>query len=109
VILLVNFRALAQTQRIAVVVRFPPVAKKGDKLTLRLGQKALNLPVSVCEKGSCVAAGSLTPKQEQLRYGPRVGEILLPPVANGKRPALRLPLMGLRVAIGAMRRAQVGE
>lgn len=109
IVLLLNFRLLGQAQRLAALIRIPPNAKKGEVVTIEIGQKALNLPISVCEKGSCLAAGSLLPKQESLLYSQPVAELLLPRGPKGKRLALRVPLFGLRAAVGAMRRAQAGE
>jgi hypothetical protein len=109
VVMLLNFRLLGRSQRLAALVRIPPRAKKGDIVSFRLGGNMLNLPVSVCDRRSCLAAGSLAPKQEGLLFARPIGEILLPPLPNGKRPAVRVPLGGLRLATGAMRRAEAGE
>ncbi|HSM96467.1 MAG TPA: invasion associated locus B family protein [Rhizomicrobium sp.] len=109
IILLLNFRLLGHNQRLAALVRIPPRAKKGDLVSFRLGQKVLNLPVSACDKQSCLAAGSLTPNQEAMLFAQRGTELLLPPGPNGKRLAVRVPLVGLRAATGAMRRAEAGE
>lgn len=108
-ILLLNFRVLGQTQRLTAVVRIPPGAQKGQAVTFAIGRKALNLPVSACEKGSCLAAGSLLPKQEALLYSGANTKLLLPPRPDGKRLAVQVPILGLRAAVGAMRRAQAGE
>lgn len=109
VALLISFRLLGSRQHLAAIVRMPPGIKKGELVTIRLGRKALNLPVSLCEKGSCVAMASLTPRQEGLLYTTPVGEILLPPGPKGKRLAVRVPLPALHAATAAMRRAEAGE
>lgn len=109
VILLLNFRLLGRAQRLVMLIRVPPGAKKGDIFTIRLGEKMLKLPVSSCEAGSCLAAGSLTPREEALFYESGAAQLALPPGKNGKRLAVRVPLQGLRAAVSAMRRAQIGD
>lgn len=109
VVLMLTFRVLGRAEKLAVLIRIPPVAKKGDIVLFRLGQRVMKLPVSVCQKGSCVAAGALLPKQEAMLYGANPAELLLPAAQNGKRLAVRVPMLGLRPAISAMRRAQVGD
>ena len=107
--LLVNFRVMGKAQRLAVFIRMPPIAKKGQTVTVQAGKQALSLPISACEPGSCLAGGVLIPKQELLFYARGGVELLLPQNSDGKRPALHLPFWGLRAAADAMRRAQAGE
>ncbi|HEY2033630.1 MAG TPA: invasion associated locus B family protein [Rhizomicrobium sp.] len=109
VLMLLNFRLIGQDQKLAVLVRIPPRAKNGDVVNFRLGHKGLNLPISACDNQSCLAAGSLAPKQEAVLFAQRTGELLFPPGPSGKRLAVRVPFVGLRAAVGAMRRAQAGE
>lgn len=109
VVMLLNFRLLGRSQRLAVLVRIPPRARKGDVVSFRLGQKVLNLPVSLCDKQSCLAAASLAPEQEAMLLARPATQLFLPPGPNGKRLAVRVPLLGLRAATGAMRRAEAGE
>lgn len=109
VVMLLNFRLIGRNQRLTALVRIPPRAKKGDNVSFRLGQKVLNLPVSACDRQSCLAAASLAPNQEAMLFAQPYGELFLPPVPNGRRPAVHVSFAGLRAATSAMRRAEAGE
>ena len=109
VVMLLSFRLLGRSQRLALLVRIPPRAKKGDMIGFELGQKVLNLPVIACDERSCLATSSLSPSQEAMLFAQRGAELLLPQGPNGKRVAARVPIAGLRAATSAMRRAEAGE
>lgn len=109
IVALITFRLLGPNQRLAMIVHMPPLAKTGDLVSLIWGKKALNLPVSVCEKGFCVATGALAAPQEAVILAQPGGQLILPPNPAGKRLALNVPFFGLRAAISAMRRAEAGS
>lgn len=106
VILAVNFRLVGEAEKLLMVVRLPPVAKKGDNLVLRLGANGLKLAVAGCQKESCVAAGALGAQAQTGLFSAPKAELVLPPGANGKRAALPFPVAGLSAAITAMHRAE---
>ena len=107
--LVVTFRLIGPQQKLAMVVRMPPTAKKGDVATLRLGKGMLNLPVSACDGQICVAMGAFAPRTEASLFAQPMGQLVLPPGPEGKRVAVTVPLRALRPAVDAMRRAQTGD
>ena len=108
VVLLVNVRLVGPSQRLAFIVRTPPILKKGDLIALQWGKQGLGIPVVGCEKSSCVAIAGISPKDEAHLMSLRGANLVFPPNPNGKRFAVGLPFIGLRAGVGAMRRAETG-
>ena len=105
-VLLLTFRLLGPAQRLAVILVVPPVVKQGDILDLQAGARSLKMPISVCKDGQCIAVVALSPAGEtELLQAPN-GALIFPPDPSGKRGGVGVPFAGLRVAIGAMRRAE---
>ncbi len=109
VILMISFRLTAPAQRLAMIVRLPPIAKKGDRVTLRWGKTAAALPVTGCEKGLCVAVGRFQPGSEAALLSQKSAQLILPPGPKGKRIGVDVPIFGLPAAVAAMRRAELGS
>ena len=104
VVLIIGFRLAGD--RLAMIVRFPVLAKKGDTVAMRLAQATLKLPVSDCGKGGCLAAGLLGQQaQDRLLASPR-GVLVFPVIQNGKPLGMLIPFDGLRESIAAMHRAE---
>ncbi len=106
VVMSVNFRLAGEAQKLLMVVRLPPVAKKGDDLVLRLDRGGLKLPVAGCQKEGCMAAGALGAQAQTGIFAASQAQLILPPGANGKRVVLPFPIKGLSAAITAMHRAE---
>jgi hypothetical protein len=105
IILVVGFRSAGP--RMAMIVRFPALAKKGDTLVMRLTKGGgLKLPVSDCGKGGCLAAG-LLPQQalDSVLASPRA-VLVFPAMQNGKPLGMLIPFDGLKESIAAMSRAE---
>jgi hypothetical protein len=105
----VTFRLIGPQQKLAMVVRMPPIAKKGDVATLRLARGVVNLPVSACDAQICVAMGAFAPRTEAGLLVQSEGELALPLSPEGKRVVVAVPLRALRAVVDAMRRAQTGD
>jgi len=107
IVMVLNFRILANRGNLAFIAALPPVLKKGDMLDLIWGKKSLKLPVSFCrDKVECVAVIGLTQQAEaDLMTGPNA-MLALPAGPNGKRSAVVVPVAGLKDAVAAMRRAE---
>jgi hypothetical protein len=105
-VLVLNFRLLGPAQHLAVLVILPPVVKKGDELELRWGKKGLKLPISVCQKGDCIAVIGLAARGEADLLSAPSAMLVLPPGPDGKRAGVGVPFVGLPDAIRAMRRAE---
>ena len=104
IVLVIGFRTAGQ--KLAMIVRFPSLAKKGDMIAMRLAQGALKLPVSDCGKGGCLAAGLLEAEaQSHILASPR-GVLVFPAVQNGKPLGMFVPFDGLKESIAGMRRAE---
>jgi len=108
IILLITFRTIAHGQRLAMIVHMPPIAKKGDAVSLVWGKQGFTIPVSDCNKSACAAMGALDSRSEAQLGRLKGANLLLPPAANGKRPVVGVPFAGLQQALGAMRRAEAG-
>jgi Invasion associated locus B (IalB) protein len=106
VALAVSFRFIKKIDALLLVVRIPPTAKKGDVLLLQIGQKGVRIPVAVCGGAACVAVATMGPAAQNLILGASQGSLILLPGKDGKRPAVRVPLMSLPPAIAAMRTAE---
>lgn len=107
VILVVSFRYAQNGQKLAMIVRFPALAQKGDQLLLRVGQGgALRLPVSQCSQGGCLAAGLLSPDGQNLILGAKKGVLVFPAKKDSKPLGMLIPFTGLKDALAAMRRAE---
>jgi len=91
----------------AMLVRFPPAAKKGDIVVVKFGQVGLKLPVySDCPAGVCVAVGALVPVAESLVASAGVAQVILPPRADGKRITIGIHLDGIGPGLRGLRRAE---
>ena len=108
IMLLITFRTLSHGQRLALIVHLPPIAKKGDPVSLVWGKQGFTMPISACNKAACAAMGALDPRGEAQLTRVKGANLLLPPGANGKRLTVGVPFAGLPQALGAMRRAEAG-
>ncbi|HTQ13071.1 MAG TPA: invasion associated locus B family protein [Rhizomicrobium sp.] len=107
VVIVVSFRHTDNGRKLALIVRFPALAKQGDTVVLSLGKKGgLNLPVSQCGKGGCMAAGVLPPKGEVLILSTPEGALIFPAQNDGKPLHVLVPFAGLKDALDAMSRAE---
>jgi hypothetical protein len=104
IVLIVGFRTAGE--ELAMIVRFPALAKKGDTLAMRLLQGTLKLPVSDCGKEGCLAAGLLgVQAQDRVLASPR-GVLVFPALRDGKPLGMLIPFNGLKESVAAMRRAE---
>ena len=104
IVLIVGFRLAGE--KLALIVRFPALAKKGDVLEMRLAQGALKLPVSDCGKNGCVSAGLLGAQAlDRVLASPRA-VLVFPAVRDGKPLGMLIPFDGLKASVAAMRRAE---
>jgi invasion protein IalB len=106
ILMIASFRLIGDARKLVMIVRMPAIARKGDALALRLGEKALKLPIAECQKGGCVAIAPLGLQAEAVLLAAPAGQLLLPPGPNGKRAGLPFPVIGLGPALNAMRRAE---
>lgn len=107
VVLVVSFRHAQNGQKLAMIVRFPALAQKGDALMLRVGQGgALKLPVSQCSQGGCLAAGLLDAAGQNLILGAKKGVLVFPAKKGDKPLGMLVPFVGLKDALAAMSRAE---
>lgn len=98
-----NFRLIGP--RLTMVLRIPPVAKKGDDLIVELGHKGLKLPVAGCGKTECIAIAGLPNGTEAQLFSGHRGAVIFPVGPNGKRRIIPFPLTGLPDAVSALKRA----
>ena len=107
-ILTVAFRFAGAPKVLTLIVRFPPVGRKGQYLLFGLGkQSTLKLPVFACAKDSCVAVGALVPAAKSLLLSSPQAQAILPPSTDGKQYTIRISLDGLPAALAAMQRAEL--
>jgi invasion protein IalB len=107
-ILTVAFRFAGAPKVLTLIVRFPPVGRKGQYLLFGLGkQSTLKLPVFACAKDSCVAVGALVPAAKSLLLSASKAQVVLPLSADGKQYTIRVNLDGLPAALAAMQRAEL--
>jgi invasion protein IalB len=107
-ILTVAFRYAGTPKVLTMIVRFPPIGRKGQYLLFGLGkQSTLKLPVFACPKDSCVAVGALVPAAKSLLVSASQAQVVLPPSADGKQYTIRISLDGLPAALAGMQRAEL--
>jgi invasion protein IalB len=109
VILILSFRYSSDHSKIAMIVRFPqPFAQKGDKLILAVGRegKGIEMPVSECSQQGCLAAGLLEQPGQDLIVSAKEGVLVFPGKDHAKALKMMVPLVGLKDAFAAMRRAE---
>lgn len=107
-ILTLAFRYAGLPKVLTMIVRFPPVGRKGQFLLLVLGkQSTLKLPVFDCDRDSCVAVGAMVPTATSLLLSSAQGRVVLPPTPDGKQYTIRIQLDGLPEALAAMQRAEL--
>jgi hypothetical protein len=104
VVLIVGFRLAGE--KLAMIVRFPALAKKGDTLAMRLAYSALKLPVSDCGKEGCLAAGLLGGQALDRVLASPSAVLVFPAVRDGKPLGMLIPFGGLKESVAAMRRAE---
>jgi len=106
-ILIIAFRLIGPQRTMAMLVRFPTAAKKGDIVVVKFGQVGLKLPVFFdCPAGACVAVGSLMRAAEALVASARAAQVILPPRADGNRITIGIRLDGLEPGLRGLRRAE---
>src|SRR5437764_309542 len=107
-ILTVAFRYAGAPKVLTMIVRFPPIGRKGQYLLFGLGrQSTLKLPVFGCAKDSCVAVGALVSAATSLLLSSPQGQVVLPPGPDGKQYTIRISLDGLPAALAGMQRAEL--
>jgi|SRR5579871_3496877 len=107
-ILTLAFRYAGMPKVLTMIVRFPPIGRKGQFLLLVLGkQSTLKLPVFACAKDSCVAVGALVPAATSLLLSSPQARVVLPPTQDGKQFTIRIQLDGLPEALSGMQRAEL--
>jgi len=106
VLVAIGFRLVGKAHALALIVRMPSIAKKGDMIVLRIGKAGLKLPVRDCGKEGCLAAGVLAPDSQAGLLSAEQGELMLPASSDGKLVRLPVPLAGLSAAIAALHRAE---
>ena len=107
-ILTVAFRFAGAPKVLTMIVRFPPVGRKGQYLLFVLGkQSTLKLPVFACAKDSCVAVGALVPAATSLLESSSQAKVVLPPGADGKQYTIGIRLDDLPAALAGMQRAEL--
>jgi invasion protein IalB len=102
----VNFRLVGPTKQLTLLLRVPPVVHKDDQLVVEFGHGGVKLPVMNCEQSQCLAGGGLDDAALAKLFGGGHGAVVLPAGADGKRPSIPFPLLGIRKSIEAMRRAE---
>jgi invasion protein IalB len=107
-ILTLAFRYAGAPKVLTMIVRFPPVGRKGQFLLIVLGkQSTLKLPVYDCAKDSCVAVGALVPAATSLLFSASQARVVLPPTPDGKQYTIGIRLDGLPASLAAMQRAEL--
>lgn len=104
--LTINFRLLGDDKRLTMIVRFVPIAHKGDVVLLGLGRGVLKVPVSGCLPGSCVAITGVPNAARTALLSAPGGVLVLPSDASRRRLRVRVPFLGLAPSIAAIERAQ---
>lgn len=107
-VLTVAFRYAGTPKVLTMVVRFPPIGRKGQYLLLVLGkQSTLKLPVFGCAKDSCVAVGALVPAATSLLESAPQARVVLPPTTDGKQYTIDIRLDDLPTALAGMQKAEL--
>jgi invasion protein IalB len=107
-ILTLAFRYAGAPKVLTMIIRFPPIGRKGQFLLVVLGkQSTLKLPVFDCAKDSCVAVGALVPAATALLLSSPQARVILPPTSDGKQYTIGIRLDGLSASLSAMQRAEL--
>ena len=105
-VMMVSFRQVGAEHNLVMIIRMPPLAKKGEAVILALGKQGLKIPVLGCaEKQGCTAMGGIGAGPQAQLFSASQAVLVFPQRENGQRPQIRLPLTGLPEAVTAMRRA----
>ncbi|MBI3676883.1 MAG: invasion associated locus B family protein [Proteobacteria bacterium] len=105
-VMMVSFRQIGPEHNLVMIIRMPPLAKKGEAVILALGKQGLKIPVLGCaEKQGCTAMGGIAAGPQAQLFSASQAVLVFPQGQNGQRPQVRLPLTGLPEAVTAMRRA----
>lgn len=102
----VSFRLLGTDKVLAMIVRFPPLAKRGDPIILRLGEQRYTFTVADCPGGACVALTALDAEIQKHVLSSPNGTLIFPPGVDGRRLAIAVPFAGLAEALSNMRVAE---
>src|SRR5579862_6037778 len=106
-ILTVAFRYAGAPKVLTMIVRFPPIGRKGQFVLFVLGRQAtLKLPVFDCARDSCVAVGALVPAATSLLESSPQARVVLPPTPDGKQYTISIALDDLPASLAAMQRAE---
>lgn len=108
VVMILSFRTIRKQRALALILRFPPLVKKGDLIVVRAGTSGIRLPVQQCDADICLAAGELGPRGESLLLANKDGMLVFPPGGDGKKRAVRIPLAETARALAAMLQAESG-
>jgi len=102
----VSFRFLGAHKILAMIVRFPPLAKRGDPIVLRLGEQRYAFSVTDCPGGRCAALTAFGEDVEKRVLASPNGTLIFPPGIDGRRLAIAVPFAGLAEALSNMRVAE---
>ena len=107
-ILTVAFRYAGAPKVLTMIVRFPPIGRKGQFVLFVLGKRGatLKLPVFECARDSCVAVGALVPAATSLLESSPLARVVLPPTPDGKQYTISIGLDDLPATLSAMQRAE---
>ncbi|HEY2068320.1 MAG TPA: invasion associated locus B family protein [Rhizomicrobium sp.] len=106
-ILVVSFRYTVAGDKLAVIVRFPQIAQKGDTILLQVTDKAgLKLPVVQCGTEGCFAAGLLGGDAQTLIVNGQRAVMVFPTKKDAKPLIMPIPLTGLKGALQGMLKAE---
>jgi invasion protein IalB len=94
-----NFRLTSRQQAVTLILRFSPMAKKGDSVVVKLNTSDFRVPVADCTAKECLALGMLPDRLQATLFAAPTATFIFPAGPGGKRPALRLPLTGLGDAV----------
>jgi invasion protein IalB len=109
IVAIITFRYSTDFKKLAMIVRFPQqFAQKDDKLMLQVGRQgaSIEMPVSQCTQGGCMAAGLLEPPGQNLILSAKQGVLVFPAKKGAKPFGMLVPLAGLKDVFDAMRRAE---
>jgi len=105
-VMVMSFRTLGSKKTLVMLLRIPPIGKKGDFVGVRVGNKGFRLTIVECPSGLCLAASPLNAEAENLLVSNSNGIVVFPAGPDGKRHAGRFTLQGIGAAIDGLRRAE---
>jgi hypothetical protein len=108
VLLTLAFRFAGPQKNLTIVVRFPPIGRKGQYLVFGVGPKsAIRVPVFGCTKASCIAVGALIPAAATMLEQAQQAQVVLPPGGDGRQYTIGIRLDELAPALEGMHRAEL--